>query len=283
MVLFYIITVLFGVLLLAAMVIKKYMVIRLAHRLQEKGGQVRNNQTASADASNVFATLVERNGVYATAMVALDNNLKSKLIIVFGLGLLLFLVNLSGIVPMSREAGVFAMMLSLAVVIIFPGIIRKMVIKKKLKKILNDLPYFIDLVAVCVQSGMTVEHALKQTASSFVRMNSDLAILMDNLVRHAEVNGMASALKELYGMVSNHEMKMFCTTLQQSVLFGSSVFEQLIELSKNIREIQLLSTEEKIGSLSAKMSVPLILFIMFPIVILIIAPGVLRIMQDGLG
>jgi tight adherence protein C len=94
---------------------------------------------------------------------------------------------------------------------------------------------------------------------------------------------MASALKELYGMVSNHEMKMFCTTLQQSVLFGSSVFEQLIELSKNIREIQLLSTEEKIGSLSAKMSVPLILFIMFPIVILIIAPGVLRIMQDGLG
>ncbi|MGL4353189.1 MAG: type II secretion system F family protein [Aeromonas popoffii] len=283
MVLFYIITVLFGVLLLAAMVIKKYMVIRLAHRLQEKGGQVRNNQTASADASNVFATLVERNGVYATAMVALDNNLKSKLIIVLGLGLLLFLVNLSGIVPMSREAGVFAMMLSLAVVIIFPGIIRKMVIKKKLKKILNDLPYFIDLVAVCVQSGMTVEHALKQTASSFVRMNSDLAILMDNLVRHAEVNGMASALKELYGMVSNHEMKMFCTTLQQSVLFGSSVFEQLIELSKNIREIQLLSTEEKIGSLSAKMSVPLILFIMFPIVILIIAPGVLRIMQDGLG
>lgn len=283
MVLFYIITVLFGVLLLAAMVIKKYMVIRLAHRLQEKGGQVRNNQTASADASNVFATLVERNGVYATAMVALDNNLKSKLIIVFGLGLLLFLVNLSGIVPMSREAGVFAMMLSLAVVIIFPGIIRKMVIKKKLKKILNDLPYFIDLVAVCVQSGMTVEHALKQTASSFVRMNSDLAILMDNLVRHAEVNGMASALNELYGMVSNHEMKMFCTTLQQSVLFGSSVFEQLIELSKNIREIQLLSTEEKIGSLSAKMSVPLILFIMFPIVILIIAPGVLRIMQDGLG
>jgi tight adherence protein C len=283
MVLFYIITVLFGVLLLAAMVIKKYMVIRLAHRLKEKGGQVRNNQTASADASNVFATLVERNGVYATAMVALDNNLKSKLIIVFGLGLLLFLVNLSGIVPMSREAGVFAMMLSLAVVIIFPGIIRKMVIKKKLKKILNDLPYFIDLVAVCVQSGMTVEHALKQTASSFVRMNSDLAILMDNLVRHAEVNGMASALKELYSMVSNHEMKMFCTTLQQSVLFGSSVFEQLIELSKNIREIQLLSTEEKIGSLSAKMSVPLILFIMFPIVILIIAPGVLRIMQDGLG
>lgn len=283
MVLFYIITVLFGVLLLAAMVIKKYMVIRLAHRLQEKGGQVRNNQTASADASNVFATLVERNGVYATAMVALDNNLKSKLIIVFGLGLLFFLVNLSGIVPMSREAGVFAMMLSLAVVIIFPGIIRKMVIKKKLKKILNDLPYFIDLVAVCVQSGMTVEHALKQTASSFVRMNSDLAILMDNLVRHAEVNGMASALKELYSMVSNHEMKMFCTTLQQSVLFGSSVFEQLIELSKNIREIQLLSTEEKIGSLSAKMSVPLILFIMFPIVILIIAPGVLRIMQDGLG
>ncbi|MEC8483612.1 MAG: type II secretion system F family protein, partial [Pseudomonadota bacterium] len=47
-------------------------------------------------------------------------------------------------------------------------------------------------------------------------------------------------------------------------------------LSSEIRAVQMLSIEEKIGKLAAKMSVPLILFIMFPIVILIAAPGVMR-------
>ncbi|GAM73391.1 type II/IV secretion system protein tadC [Vibrio ishigakensis] len=39
--------------------------------------------------------------------------------------------------------------------------------------------------------------------------------------------------------------------------------------------------EEKIGKLAAKMSTPLILFIMFPIVILILAPGITRMMTGN--
>ena len=72
------------------------------------------------------------------------------------------------------------------------------------------------------------------------------------------------------------EIRMFCTVLQQSLNFGSSIYPQLIQLSSDIRELQLLAIEEKLGTLSAKMSIPLIIFIMFPIIILILAPGVMR-------
>ncbi|HDR1493492.1 TPA: type II secretion system F family protein, partial [Pasteurella multocida] len=48
----------------------------------------------------------------------------------------------------------------------------------------------------------------------------------------------------------------------------------------DIREIQLLIIEEKLGTLSAKMSIPLILFIMFPIIILILAPGIMRVFPN---
>lgn len=48
-----------------------------------------------------------------------------------------------------------------------------------------------------------------------------------------------------------------------------------------MRELQLLKTEEMIGKISAKMSVPLILFFMFPIVIIIAAPGMMRFMARG--
>ena len=37
---------------------------------------------------------------------------------------------------------------------------------------------------------------------------------------------------------------------------------------------------EKLGTLSAKMSIPLIIFIMFPIVILILAPGAMRVLPN---
>ena len=47
-----------------------------------------------------------------------------------------------------------------------------------------------------------------------------------------------------------------------------------------MRKSQVLSIEEKIGKLAAQMSVPLILFIMFPIVILILAPGMMQMTLD---
>lgn len=51
----------------------------------------------------------------------------------------------------------------------------------------------------------------------------------------------------------------------------------LSDLAEDMRRIQLLRVEEKVGKLAAKMSVPLILLIMFPIVILILAPGVMQV------
>ncbi|VTR14822.1 Uncharacterised protein [Serratia fonticola] len=69
---------------------------------------------------------------------------------------------------------------------------------------------------------------------------------------------------------------MFSSTLQQSIKFGSSVYVVLLELSKEMREIQLLIIDEKVSSLAAKMSLPMILFIMFPILALVGGPGVIR-------
>ncbi|MDN6450023.1 MAG: type II secretion system F family protein, partial [Enterobacterales bacterium] len=140
---------------------------------------------------------------------------------------------------------------------------------------------FVDLIAVCVQAGMTVESSVKFIAERSDDLDKNLADLMSHLVRRAEVSGLEEGLMDLYRSMDMTEMRMFCATLQQSVHYGTSLYENLMELSKDIRDMQLLSSEEKIGKLSAKMSVPLILFIMFPITILIAAPGILRIMQNA--
>ncbi len=71
-------------------------------------------------------------------------------------------------------------------------------------------------------------------------------------------------------------MRSFVMTLKQSLRYGSSIYGILTTLAADIRMVNMLQAEEKIGKLAAKMSVPLILFIMLPIVFVIVAPGIMR-------
>ncbi|GAM69365.1 type II/IV secretion system protein tadC [Vibrio sp. JCM 19236] len=76
-------------------------------------------------------------------------------------------------------------------------------------------------------------------------------------------------------------MRSFALTLTQNIQYGTSVAPVLSDLAEDFRNEQILVMEEKIGKLAAKMSTPLILFIMFPIVILILAPGITRMMTGN--
>lgn len=241
----------------------------------------------SGNQKKVFSTidyqeLMIRNSRWLTMLDNLEKQLSTKLLIFGGIGLMLLLMTLTGVIALNMNDLAMLLMLVLIAIIILPGIILKSAIKTRLKMMMDALPYFIDLTAVCVQSGMTVESALKYIGERFDKLDGNLASLILQVIKRAEVSGLEDALAELYRSMNIAEIRMFCSTLQQSVHYGTSIYENLMELSKDIRELQILNTEEKVGKLAARMSVPLILFIMFPITVLIAAPGILRIMQNGL-
>ena len=210
-------------------------------------------------------------------IATIDKNLKAKLLAIFFCCGLYWLLNAG--TPLNELS--LPMMLILASVILVPSILTNTILKSKIKRIMTDMPGFIDLVAVNVQTGITIDASLKQVASDFRKLNPDLTHVMLRIIRKAELTGLSSALQDLAVSLPTTEIRMFCTVLQQSINFGSSMYPQLIQLSADIRELQLLTIEEKLGTLSAKMSVPLILFIMFPIIILILAPGVMRVFPNG--
>jgi len=139
-----------------------------------------------------------------------------------------------------------------------------------------QLPYMIDLLSMCVQTGMTVEAALEYVATEIGSFDPDMSIALRKTNDRARVVGLPAALDDLYDRVPTNEVRSFVMTLKQSLQYGSSIFDVLTRLSSDIREVNMLALEAKVGSLSAKMSAPLILFIMIPVVILIVAPGVMR-------
>ncbi|WP_417551950.1 type II secretion system F family protein [Marinomonas fungiae] len=146
------------------------------------------------------------------------------------------------------------------------------------KRISEKLPYLIDLLAVCVQTGMTIEAAMEYLSAEVTSFDKDLGYLLNKTNDRTQIIGLEQALKELYDRVPTNEMRSFVMTLNQSLQYGTSIYGVLTTLSFEIREVHMLGLEEKIGKLAAKMSVPLILFIMMPVVILVAAPGVMRIL-----
>lgn len=229
-----------------------------------------------------YKAVIIENSPILILLQKIETSITLKLRICLGFGGVLLLGKILTFINIEMKGLAMCMLLIFVIVIVLPAMIMKPIITTRIKVMLDALPYFIDLIAVCIQSGMTVESAIKFIAQHADELDKNLATLMSYLIKRAEVSGLEEGLLDLYRSMDMTEMRMFCSTLLQSVHYGTSLYENLMELSKDIRELQLLDSEEKIGKLSAKMSVPLILFIMFPITVLIAAPGILRILKNAL-
>ncbi|WP_325894980.1 type II secretion system F family protein [Grimontia sp. NTOU-MAR1] len=195
---------------------------------------------------------------------------------VCGVGTLIILF--SGDTSFSEAATSKVISLSILViaVVIVPDLYLDMRRRALSAKLTRKLPYLLDLMGVCVQTGMTIETTLFYLTSEMTAFDRDMAYMLKRLRDRAQTVGLEKALRELYERVPAPEMRSFVMTLSQSMQHGTSIYGVLSTLAKDIREIQLLSLEEKAGKLASKMSVPLIIFIMMPIVILITTPGIMR-------
>ncbi|MGF1798873.1 type II secretion system F family protein, partial [Photobacterium swingsii] len=153
--------------------------------------------------------------------------------------------------------------------------------KKITKKISGRLPFLLDLMNVCVHTGMTIESSLDYLSKEISTVDENLGYVVFKTVERSKVVGIEKAIDEFHQLVPTSEAQSFAMTLKQSLQYGSSVGPVLSSLASDIREINIMELEEKIGKLGAKMSIPLIVFIMIPIVVLIAAPGVLRMISDA--
>ncbi|WP_338643352.1 type II secretion system F family protein [Yersinia bercovieri] len=197
------------------------------------------------------------------------------LIIIIVLAVAIILV-VTGTITINLNSLIGIGFITILATLYLPKVMIKKIIARRVESILKSLPFFIDITAACVQSGMTIDSSLSYAARKFELINPDLSLIILKMAKRAEINGLESAIKELHQCSTATEIKMFCSTLQYSIIFGSTVYDQLIKLSQDIREMQLLVTEEKISKLSTKLTLPLFIFILIPFVVLVISPSVLE-------
>ena len=189
------------------------------------------------------------------------------------LGLISALVLLG---DMTSTNKLLVVIVSLIMVIVVPDTLLQMRRKMLISKTSAQLPYLLDMMSVCVQTGMTIEAALAYLGKELAEFDSDLCYQIKRTSDSAKIHGVEKALNDLTERIPTPAIRSFVLTIIQNLQYGTSVAQTLSDLAEDMRKVQILTVEEKVGKLSAKMSVPLILFIMFPIVILILAPSIMQ-------
>ena len=138
-------------------------------------------------------------------------------------------------------------------------------------EIRNHLPDAVDLLEICVASGMGLDMAWNQVAEQIRGVSAQLAdeMALSNLEMHIGASR-AEALRHMVDRTGAEDLASLVAVLIQSERFGTSISEALKTFSETMREMRSMRAEESAEKMAVKLLFPMILFI-FPVVLIVVA------------
>ena len=141
----------------------------------------------------------------------------------------------------------------------------------------EGFPDMMDLLVACVEAGMSIDAAVTRVAE-------ELGDRYPNLALHLKINALElragrarqDAWKNFSQRLGIEEASSLTTMLRQAEEMGSSIGNTLRVFSKDMRQKRMLAAEEQALALSAKLSLPLILFVFPTLLGVLIMPAIVR-------
>jgi tight adherence protein C len=170
---------------------------------------------------------------------------------------------------------------------ILPRLVLDRLVARRQKAILRAFPDALDLLLICVQSGMSVEAALarvtKDISPQCVDLAEEFSLTMAEL-SYLPVRWRAYAnLGERTGLIA---VKLITAALVQAERHGTSIGQALTAAAKEAREARITEAERKAATLPPKLSVPLVVFFLPVLLTIILAPALMRAsgsLKQGMG
>jgi len=161
-----------------------------------------------------------------------------------------------------------------------PNFVLNRLIERRQRALRNAFPDALDLLIVCVESGLGLVAALQRVAGELQVSHPELAAEMVRI--NAEIGaGMErdQALRNLADRTGLEDIRGLVGLLIQSMRFGTSIADALRVYSEEFRDKRMQKAEEVAATLGTKMIFPLI-FCFFPSFFLIaIGPAAIRLVQ----
>ncbi|GJD73981.1 type II secretion system F family protein [Methylobacterium goesingense] len=152
--------------------------------------------------------------------------------------------------------------------------------KKRQTEIRAAWPDALDLALICVESGMSVEHAFRRVSTEIV---SQSVVLAEELaVLTAELSYLPDrriAFENLANRIGLDQIKAVTTALIQAERYGTPVGQALRVLSQESRDTRMNEAEKKAAALPPKLTVPMILFFLPVLFVVILTPALVQVFR----
>lgn len=144
----------------------------------------------------------------------------------------------------------------------------------------EGFPDLLDLLVASVEAGLSLDAAVSRVTDELARRYPNLTIHLRMLVLELRAGrSRKEAWSSLADRLGIDDARSLATMLRQAEEMGTSLGETLSVFSQDMRAKRMLRAEEKALALSAKLTLPLILFI-FPCLLgALMLPAAVRLVQ----
>jgi tight adherence protein C len=152
-------------------------------------------------------------------------------------------------------------------------------IAKRQLSIKRAFPDALDLLLICVESGMSVEAAFKKVSEEIG--SQSIALAEELTLTTAELSYLQDrrmAYENLAKRTDLEGVKSVCVALQQAERYGTPLGQTLRVLSQENRDMRMSEAEKKAAALPPKLTVPMILFFLPVLFVVILGPAAIRVM-----
>jgi tight adherence protein C len=151
-------------------------------------------------------------------------------------------------------------------------------ISKRQLSIRRAFPDALDLLLICIESGMSIEAAFRKVATEIV--GQSIALSEEFTLTTAELSYLQDrkvAYENLARRTGLEGVKSVCLALQQSERYGTPLGQSLRVMAQENRDMRMNEAEKKAAALPPKLTVPMILFFLPVLFVVILGPTGIKI------
>jgi len=153
-------------------------------------------------------------------------------------------------------------------------------IAKRKQSIVAAFPDSLDLLLICVESGMSIEAAIQKVSQEVGSQSIELAEELSLL--SAELSYLPERRMAYDGMAKRTDhpgIRAVATAMTQAETYGTPLGNALRVMAKENRDLRLAAAEKKAAALPAQLTVPMIVFFLPVLFVVILGPAIINI-QD---
>ncbi len=153
-------------------------------------------------------------------------------------------------------------------------------VQRRKTAITEAFPDALDMLLICVQSGMSVEAAFgrvaKEVGTQSIELAEEFSLTTAELAYLPERR---QAYENLGIRTGIDAIKATTTALVQAESYGTPVGQALRVMAKENRDLRITEAEKKAAALPPKLTVPMIVFFLPVLFIVILGPAGISVMQ----